>query len=43
MFLIMLQSKGIILRTTEDGYNIKNKLRLNNWIKKENIKFIASN
>jgi len=35
-----LQSKGIILRSTEDGYNIKNKLRLTIGSKKENIKFI---
>jgi len=36
-----LQSKGILLRSTEDGYNIKNKLRLTIGSKKENIKFIA--
>ena len=35
-----LQSKGIILRSTEDGYNIKNKLRLAIGSKKENAKFI---
>ena len=35
-----LQSKGIILRSTEDGYNIKNKLRLTIGSKKENAKFI---
>jgi histidinol-phosphate aminotransferase len=35
-----LQSKGIILRFTEDGYNIKNKLRLTIGSKKENAKFI---
>ena len=35
-----LQSKGIILRSTEEGYNIKNKLRLTIGSKKENIKFI---
>ena len=35
-----LQSKRIILRSTEDGYNIKNKLRLTIGSKKENIKFI---
>ena len=34
-----LQSKGIILRSTEDGYNIKNKLRLTIGSKKENAKF----
>ena len=35
-----LESKGIILRSTEDGYNIKNKLRLTIGSKKENAKFI---
>ena len=35
-----LQSKGIILRSTEDGYNIKNKLRLTIGSKTENTKFI---
>jgi len=34
-----LQSKGIILRSTEDGYNIKNKLRLTIGSKKENAIF----
>ena len=34
-----LQSKGIILRSTEDGYNIKNKLRLTIGSTKENTKF----
>ena len=37
-----LQSKGIILRSTEDGYNIKNKLRLTIGNKKENIKFLVA-
>ena len=37
-----LQSKGIILRSTEYGYNIKNKLRLTIGSKKENIKLIAA-
>ena len=37
-----LQSKGIILRSVEDGYNIKNKLRLTIGSKKENIKLIAA-
>jgi histidinol-phosphate aminotransferase len=37
-----LQSKGIILRSTEDGYNIKNKLRLTIGSKKENTKFITT-
>jgi histidinol-phosphate aminotransferase len=35
-----LKSKGIILRSTEEGYNIKNKLRLTIGSTKENIKFI---
>ena len=37
-----LQLKGIILRSTEDGYNLKNKLRLTIGSKKENIKFIVA-
>ena len=37
-----LQSKGIILRSTEDGYDIKNKLRLTIGSKKENTKFITA-
>ena len=37
-----LQSKGIILRSTDNGYNIKNKLRLTIGSKKENIKFIST-
>jgi histidinol-phosphate aminotransferase len=37
-----LQSKGILLRSMEDGYNIKNKLRLTIGTKKENIKFIRT-
>jgi histidinol-phosphate aminotransferase len=37
-----LQSKGIILRSTADGYNIKNKLRLTIGSKKENIKLIKA-
>ena len=35
-----LQLKGIILRSTEDGYNIKNKLRLTIGSNKENIQLI---
>ena len=35
-----LALKGIILRSTEDGYNIKNRLRLTIGSAKENIKFI---
>jgi histidinol-phosphate aminotransferase len=37
-----LQSKRIILRSVESGYNIKNKLRLTIGSKKENIKFIKA-
>jgi len=37
-----LQLKGIILRSTEDGYNIKNKLRLTIGSKKENMRFITT-
>ena len=37
-----LQSKGIILRSMEDGYKIKNKLRLTIGSKKENTKFITA-
>ena len=36
-----LKNKGIILRSTEDGYNIKNKLRLSIGSKKENLKFMS--
>jgi len=35
-----LESKGIVLRSTEEGYNIKNKLRLTIGSAKENTKFI---
>ena len=38
----MLQSKKIILRSTEDGYNIKNKLRLTIGSNKENAKFMKA-
>ena len=37
-----LQSKGIILRSTKDGYNIKNKLRLTIGSRSENVKFIST-
>ena len=37
-----LQSKGIILRSMEDGYGIKNKLRLTIGSKKENVIFIKA-
>ena len=36
-----LKDKGIILRSTEDGYHIKNKLRLTIGSKKENLKFMS--
>ena len=35
-----LKSKGIIVRSTEEGYHIKNKLRLTIGSKKENLKFM---
>ena len=35
-----LESKGIILRSTEAGYKIKNKLRLTIGSSKENLKFL---
>ncbi len=35
-----LKNKGILLRSTEDGYRIKNKLRLTIGSKKENLKFM---
>ena len=35
-----LELKGVILRSTDDGYNLKNKLRLTIGSTKENIKFI---
>jgi histidinol-phosphate aminotransferase len=37
-----LQSKGIILRSIEEGYNIKNRLRLTIGSNKENIEFIKA-
>jgi histidinol-phosphate aminotransferase len=37
-----LESKGIVLRSTKDGYKIQNKLRLTIGSKKENIEFIAT-
>ena len=36
-----LKNKGIILRSTEDGYHINNKLRLTVGSKNENLKFIS--
>jgi len=41
-FYKKLKIKGIILRSTEDGYNIKNKLRLTIGSKKENLKFMSA-
>ena len=38
----MLQLKKIILRSTEKGYKIKNKLRLTIGSNKENTKFIKA-
>ena len=35
-----LKDKGIILRSTEDGYHIKNKLRLTIGSKNENLAFM---
>ena len=37
-----LKNKGIILRSTEHGYHIKNKLRLTIGSKKENLKFMSA-
>ena len=37
-----LQSRGVILRSTENGYNIKNKLRLTIGSKKENAIFVKA-
>ena len=37
-----LQAKKIILRSTKNGYNIKNKLRLTIGSKKENMRFITA-
>ena len=39
-FYEKLKMKGIILRSTEEGYKIKNMLRLTIGSKKENLKFI---
>ena len=39
-FYEKLKKKGIILRSTEDGYKIKNMLRLTIGSKKENMKFM---
>ena len=37
-----LQQKGVILRSTEDGYGIKNKLRLTIGNKRENLEFMKT-
>ena len=37
-----LIKKGIILRSTEDGYQIKNMLRLAIGSKEDNLKFISA-
>tara|TARA_B100001063_G_scaffold233443_1_gene249652 strand:+ start:29 stop:1114 length:1086 start_codon:yes stop_codon:yes gene_type:complete len=39
-FYKKLKMKGVILRSTEDGYKIKNMLRLTIGSKKENLKFM---
>ena len=41
-FYQKLKSKGIILRSTEAGYHIKNKLRLTIGSTKENFKFMRA-
>ena len=37
-----LKTKGIIVRSTEDGYHIKNKLRLTIGSKNENLAFMSA-
>ncbi len=37
-----LKKKGILLRLTEDGYHIKNKLRLTIGSRRENLKFMST-
>ena len=37
----LVKKKGIILRSTETGYHIKNKLRLTIGSSKENLKFMS--
>ena len=37
-----LQQKGVLLRSTEDGYGIKNKLRLTIGNKRENLEFMKT-
>ena len=41
-FYKKLKTKGIILRSTEDGYKIKNMLRLTIGSKTDSLKFIRS-
>jgi histidinol-phosphate aminotransferase len=41
-FYEKLKKKGIILRSTEDGYKIKNMLRLTVGSKNDNIKFMKA-
>jgi len=41
-FYEKLKMRGIILRSTEDGYKIKNMLRLTIGSKKENLRFIKA-
>ena len=40
-FYNKLKNKGIILRSTDEGYNIENKLRLTIGSKVENFKFLS--
>ena len=40
-FYNKLKNKGIILRSTDEGYNIENKLRLTIGSKVENLKFLS--
>ena len=41
-FYLKLKEKGIILRSTADGYNIKNMLRLTIGSKNDNLKFMRA-
>jgi len=41
-FYEQLKKKGIIVRSTEEGYHIKNKLRLSIGSKKENLAFMSA-
>ena len=42
VFYEKLKNKGIILRSTEEGYDIKNKLRLTVGSREENLKFLTA-